>query len=147
LDTAGGDLGWRVMTIVVDGRDVTDADLVLPDTGATLTVTMTDQVQIIDGRLIVPAGAPAVSTTVIVFPADRRLWLPRSRRIAIARPGTDGRFAFTTLPAGDYRMIALLDPDVEQIADPSFLDTLAPASLAISLTPGEHKTLDLRTAN
>jgi hypothetical protein len=147
LDAAGSDLGWRVMQILADGRDVTDADLAIPDIGATLVVTMTDQVQIIDGRLIVPAGAPAVSTTVVVFPADHRLWLPRSRRLAIARPGTDGRFSFTGLPAGDYRMIALLDPDMERIADPSFLETLMPASFAVSLAPGEHKTLDLRTAN
>jgi hypothetical protein len=147
LDANGVDLGWRLMQIVVDGRDVTDADLVIPDTGASLIVTMTDQAQTIDGRLILPAGGPAVSTTVIVFPADRRFWLPRSRRVAVARPGTDGRFAFTSLPAGDYRMIALLDPDMEQIADPAFLETLVPASFAISLAPGEHKTLDLRTAN
>jgi hypothetical protein len=44
-------------------------------------------------------------------------------------------------------MIALLDPDMERIADPSFLETLMPASFAIALAPGEHKTLDLRTAN
>ncbi len=146
-DATGADLEWRVMRILADGHDVTDADLVIPDTGATLAVTMTDQVQIIDGRLIVPAGAPAVSTTVIIFPADRRFWLPRSRRLAIARPGTDGRFSFADLPAGDYRMIALLDPDVERIADPAFLETLVPVSFAVSLAPGEHKTLDLRTAN
>jgi hypothetical protein len=147
LDAAGIDLGWRIMTIVVDGRDVTDADLTIPDTGASLVVTMTDEVQTIDGRLILPAGGPAVSTTVIVFPADRELWRPQSRRLAIARPATDGRFAFTSLPPGDYRMIALLDPDMEQIADPAFLETLMPASFAVSLAPGEHKTLDLRTAN
>jgi hypothetical protein len=147
LDAAGIDLGWRIMTIVVDGRDVTDADLTIPDTGASLVVTMTDQAQIIDGRLIVPSGGPAVSMTVIVFPADRELWRPQSRRLTIARPATDGRFAVTSLPPGDYRMIALLDPDMEQIADPAFLETLMPASFAVSLAPGEHKTLDLRTAN
>jgi hypothetical protein len=36
---------------------------------------------------------------------------------------------------------------MEQIADPAFLETLMPASFAVSLAPGEHKTLDLRTAN
>jgi hypothetical protein len=55
--------------------------------------------------------------------------------------------SFADLPAGDYRMIALLDPDVERIADPAFLETLVPVSFAVSLAPGEHKTLDLRTAN
>jgi hypothetical protein len=36
---------------------------------------------------------PVVNAAVLVFPDDRRVWLPQSRRIHLAAIGFDGRYA------------------------------------------------------
>ena len=51
----------------------------------------------------------------------------------------------TTLqvPAGEYRLVVLADPDPDEVLDPLYLASLVPSALAVRLAPGEHKTLAL----
>jgi hypothetical protein len=79
-----------------------------------------------------------------VFPTDRRLWLPRSRRIQLARPEPDGRYTLRGLPAGDSRLVALLDPEPGREFDPEFLSSLLATSVSIQLSPGGARTQDIR---
>jgi hypothetical protein len=80
------------------------------------------------------------------MPADQPLRIPGSRRIVSTRPGTDGRFRFVDLPAGEYLLVALndLQPDDLQRAD--FLAEIAPAGVRVRLGQGEKKTQDLQIA-
>ena len=81
---------------------------------------------------------------MIVFPAARSLWTPGSRRVQAVRPGTDGAFAVTPLPAGEYLMAAVTDVEPGQWNDPSFLDQLAAAAVRVVVTDGQQTRQDLR---
>ena len=82
--------------------------------------------------------------TLIVYPADQRFWTPQSRRIQSARPATDGRFTFRNLPAGDYRLVPVYDPEPGAWFDPAFLLQLESASVRVSIAEGEKKEQHLR---
>jgi len=81
---------------------------------------------------------------VILFSADPRYWVPASRRIASARPATDGRFVFAGLPAGEYRLAAVADLEPGAWYDPDVLRQLVGGSVLLSLTEGERRVQDLQ---
>ena len=142
-------LTWLGQTIVIDGRDFSDlpieirADQELKD----VRITMTDRQQELSGTLQDPAGRPAPDFTVVLFAADRKYWMPSSRRILTARPATDGKFAFQGPlgpPPGDYLLAAVTDLATGQQFDPAFLDAISKAAVPITLAPGQKKVQDLR---
>ncbi len=146
--TAQGGGGWALKSAVVGGRDSLDFPLdVQPNgdvTGAVLTFT--DRTQELSGTLQDSTGRPTSDYTIIIFPSDKSYWLPQSRRIQSARPGTDGTYTLRGLPAGDYRLIAVTDVETGEWYDPSFLSQLANAAMPITLAEGEKKVQDLRLA-
>jgi hypothetical protein len=72
--------------------------------------------------------------------------MPQARRITATRPGTDGRFTFRGLPAGEYRLTAVTDVEPGEWYDPAFLNQLSSVSIPISLSEGERKVQDIRLA-
>ena len=96
-------------------------------------------------RSLVISLVATVAITIIVFAADKSYWTPQSRRIASARPGTDGSYTFA-LPSGDYRITAVVDVEQGEWFDPDFLKQLLPASIPVSIAEGETKTQDLKLA-
>ena len=140
---------WTLQSVVVDGRDVTDLPLEIADAAPkSVVVTYTDKWQELSGRLQSQSGAPVSDYTIIVFPEDRAYWFQGTRRIVVARPGTDGRFTLsgkglTTLPPGKYLLAAVTDIGRDEQFDPAFLAQVVPAAIPITLGPGEKKTQDL----
>lgn len=130
------------------GRDVLDFPLeIAPNRSVSdLIVTYTDERQELTGTIQDTSGGPTSDFTIIVFPSNRDYWLPQARRIAATRPGTDGRFTFGNLPAGDYRLTAVTDVEPGEWYDPAFLEQLGAASIPITLAEGERKTQDIRLA-
>ena len=84
-------------------------------------LTFTDKTQELSGTIQDASGRPTSDFTIILFPSDSRYWLPQSRRIASARPGTDGRFTIRGMPPGDYRLTAVTDVEPGEWYDPAFL--------------------------
>jgi protocatechuate 3,4-dioxygenase beta subunit len=141
--------GWQLKSVVVKGRDAFDFPLEIGpgEDISDAVVTFTDVTQEVSGTLQDPTGRAAPDYTIVVFPADRRLWSsPMARRIRTVRPGTDGRFSVTNLPAGEYRIAALTDIAPGDANDPNFLEQLVNASIPFTLADGEKKTQDLRLA-
>jgi len=140
--------GWWLRSAVVNGQDVMDIPLrVEPDTPLTGAVlTLSDRHTELSGRLEVPAHDHASNYTIVIFPEDRTMRLPRARRIQSARPGTDGTYLFRDLPPGSYRLAALMDVGPEDLMDAAFLDALVAASIPVTLGEGERKTQSLRVA-
>ncbi|HEX5216946.1 MAG TPA: carboxypeptidase regulatory-like domain-containing protein [Vicinamibacterales bacterium] len=143
-------LKWSLQSVVVDGRDITDLPLEVGADAAPreIVVTYTDRWQEISGRLQLANGAPATDYAVVVFPADRNHWIYESRRIAIARPGSNGQFTFggpgpTTLPPGNYLIAAVTDIERGEQFNPAFLAALAQAAIPVVVKPGERKIQDL----
>jgi hypothetical protein len=140
------DAGWWPRSAMLDGRDLFDgrveiaADMNL----AGLVVTLTDRRTELSGTLQTPAGAPASDVFVIVYPADRGLWVPNARRVKAARPGIDGRYAIADLPPGAYLLAAIADIDEGDWLDPAFLEQLVPGSVPIAIREGETTVQNLR---
>ena len=108
-----------------------------------------DRWQELSGRLIDSAGAGVSDYVVMVFPVNEAYWMSGSRRIVIAQPGTDGRFAIggsgpALLPAGEYFLAAVTDVSKDEQYDAAFLQSLISASIRVTLRSGEKTNQDLR---
>ena len=146
LAVGGAAADWWLRSAVVGGRDVLDTGLEFGRAGDMngATLTMTDRHSELTGTLQTPAGSPAAGYFVVVFPANRELWMPQSRRVKFARPADDGTFGFRDLPAGEYLMAALVDLDPPALDDPSFLDQLLGVSVKVRINDGQPHTQNLR---
>ncbi len=141
---------WTLESVTVDGRDATDLPIEVTSDNPPqkMTVTFTDRWQELSGRLTRAGGAPASEYTVVVFPEDKKYWIPGSRRILTARPGTDGKFFLSaagpnTLPAGKYLIAAVTDLERDEQYDPTLLTALMAASVPVTLQAGDKKIQDL----
>jgi hypothetical protein len=138
--------GGQMKSSVVSGQDTLDFPLEFTGehdvTDAVLTLT--DQMSELSGILSDSAGKPAVDYMIIAAPSDSRYWVPGSRRVAIARPGPDGRYTFRSLPPGTYQVAAVIDLEPGAQYDPEFLRTVARASWSVTMTEGGKVAQDLR---
>jgi protocatechuate 3,4-dioxygenase beta subunit len=144
---AGNVPRWMLKTVHANDSDVTDVFFDVP-AGAppTVTVTFTDKVSELTGRVTDTAGQAVADYFIIVIPADAKYWISGSRRIASARPGSDGAFAFRNLPPGDYRIAATTDLAGGDLADRAALTRLLGESAPVTIAPGEQKVFDIRLA-
>jgi protocatechuate 3,4-dioxygenase beta subunit len=146
--TASGAGAWTLSSVVAQGRDVLDFPLeIRPGEDVSgIAATFGDRATTVGGALQDVSGQPAAGYTVIIFADDNRYWTPMSRRVQATRPATDGRFSFRSLPPGEYRIAAVVDPEPGQWFDPEFLRQLVVASTTLRIAEGETKTQDLRVA-
>ena len=130
-----------------NGEDVLDTALVVGEANVSnLALTMAEAGGSVAGVLTDGRGSPVQGYTVVIAPADRRLWLPGSRRILMARTGIDGRYRFGGLPTGAYLLAAVVDFENGAQFDPEFLTALSAASLPVSATEGGTAQHDIRIA-
>jgi hypothetical protein len=98
----------------------------------------------ITGSVTDSAGTPERDYVVVVFPADKRRWTaPMNRRVVLARPGADGAFTVTALPAGDYFAVPLASAEAGEWAEPDNLDRLRAKATPFTLSERESRTLVL----
>jgi hypothetical protein len=146
VTVAGLPDAWSVATAVFDGKDAADY-LLTVGRGENVTdgiVTFTARPGEVTGATTNAAGEPVADRTIVLFPSDRNLWLPQSRRIHVTQPGQDGRYRIRGLPPGEYLVAAVDSPDAGQQFDPAFLAQVAAASTAVTLREGEQRTVDIR---
>ena len=145
---ASGATGWTMKGVVVDGKDTLDFPLeVKPGENiSNVNVEFTDKFTDLKGTIHSQIGQPTSDFTVIIFAADSRYWVPLGRRIRSARPSTDGKFSFSGLPAGDYRIAAVTDIEPGAWNDPALLQQLMNASLAVRLVEGQPVVQDVRVS-
>lgn len=145
---ASGASGWSLKTVMVEGQDVLDFWLeVTPgEDVSNVTVGFGDAVTDLKGTLQSQLGEPTADYTVIIFPSDRKYWVPLARRMRSTRPSTDGRFGFTGLPPGDYRLATVTDVEPGAWFDPALLEQLQAASVAVRLIEGQPVVQDLRVS-
>jgi len=137
--------GWSLASAVFGGRETADHHLFV-EAGKSYAgkLTFTDRTSEVNGTVLTPAGTPSAQHTVIVFPTDREMWIPSSRRIQALQPAADGKFTARGLPAGDYRVIAVLDPDNGAWFNADYLATLVTLSTPVTLGEGDRKTTDIK---
>ena len=146
LNASGAGAGWFLGSSAVEGQDSLDFPVeVKPNQSITgAVVTFVDRQSELTGTIVNERALPVPDYTLIVYPADQRFWTPQSRRIQSTRPATDGRFSFRNLPAGEYRLVPVYDPEPGSWFDPAFLQQLESASVRVSMADGEKKEQSLR---
>jgi hypothetical protein len=138
---------WSLRSALLNGRDTLDVpfDVTTNQSVSGLRVTFTDQPTELSGILLDRLGRPTPEYSIVVFSTDRSYWTDAPRRTSGAiKLGSDGGYKVTGLPPGEYYMSALADIDARQLADPSVLESLIPASIKVTLAEGEKKRQDLR---
>lgn len=145
---AGVPSGFAAESAMFGGRDALDFLLEIKpgEDQAGGVLTFVPRLAELSGSVQDAAAKPVTDYSMIILPADTRYWLPQSRRIQATRPATDGRFSFKSLPAGDYRLIAVVDPEPGQWFDPVFLREIVPGSMLVTLGKGERRLQDVRAA-
>jgi hypothetical protein len=141
--------GWLLRSVMINGVDASDVTFELK-AGQTIdgvVITFTDRGAEISGRFMDTAGKPAPEYELVIFPADRRYWVPQTRRTQQVRPDANGTFVARDLPAGDYLISAVTDLEDGQVNDPAFLATLAASSIKITLAEGDRKVQDIRVGS
>ena len=135
---------WQPRSIAADGRNLLDEPIdVLSDIQG-MTVVFTDRIPTLSGRLQDVLGAAPSDYHVILFPAERALWVPQSPRIHAIRVATDGHYTFKRVLPGSYFLAITLDVEPGEWMDPSFLQRLSPTAMPIALAEGEQKVQDLQ---
>lgn len=136
---------WSLKSVVHNGADTLDSALEITSADLSgIVITFTDRPTELSGRLLDAGGRAAPEYWVVAFSSNRAFWTLGSRRLRTARPDTDGKFQIAGLPPGEYCLVALTDLDQADLADPSFLEQLAAASVKITLAEGEKKKQDLK---
>ncbi len=145
---AANSAGWTLKEARVGARDTLDSGLdIRPNDNVTDAVlTFSDRPTTLSGTLQDASGRPASDYFIIVYAADRAYWPPPSRRVAMTRPGNDGKFTIRSLPPGDYLVAAVTDAEPGEWMDPGFLAQLVTASIKTALAEGETRTQDIRIA-
>jgi hypothetical protein len=139
--------GWTLGAVKLGERDITDAPWDVPAGGKEfdgLRVVVTQKIGRIGGSIAEADGKPANDGVAVVFADDEKLWIPGSRFVRTARPGADGRFMLTAMPAGTYRAIALETLEDGQWEDPSFLEQLRDQAARFILAEGGTSTISLK---
>jgi hypothetical protein len=145
VSVAGAPAAWTPKSAVFNGRDALDFFVeVKPGEDQSGVITLTTHPGTLSGMLQDSSGQPTAAYTIIVFPSEERLWAAPARRILATRPATDGRYSFSGLPAGEYRLVAVTDVEPGQWYDPAFLRELGGLALPITLGDGERRVQDLR---
>ncbi len=142
--------GWVLKSVSFNGQDITDTPMEYPP-GQTITgvqIVMTKKIATVSGAVTDARGNPILDSTVVVFPANDRLWMYQSRFIRAARPDQDGRYRIAGLPSPEqYLLIAVQRLEDGQAGDPDFLASVRDAATKLELGEGETKAVDVKLAS
>ena len=138
--------GWFMQSAMLAGKDVADVpfDIGVGQDIAGLVVTFSDVQTELAGLLMDGAGRPAPQLYVVLFPTDKAMWMPGSRRIRSLRSSESGAYTIAGMPSGEYYLCALTELDVSLQFEPSYLEQFVASSIKLTLAEGEKKRQDLQ---
>jgi hypothetical protein len=147
----GASARWALKSISLNGRDLTDAPIVLGDEDIRgLVVTLTDKVSEVRGRVRSADSATDADTSVLVFTPDREKWTDFGGwwdlvRFYSARVAPDGGYVLRGLLPGDYLMVAVKDEFAEAWQTVENLEALSRSATRLRIGLGQQVTQDLQT--
>lgn len=140
--------GWMFKGATYNGRNVTDAPLDLQGgDAANVILTFTDRWTGLRGTVQAADGMRIDDAIVLLFPKDPQAWSsygPTPRRLKTARTTRSGEYSFTSVPTGDYYVVAVADDQAADWPDPQFLEMLARFATRIGIGDGEQLVQSLR---
>jgi protocatechuate 3,4-dioxygenase beta subunit len=139
--------GWTLKAVLLNGQDITDTALEFPPGQAIggVQIVMTARIATVSGLIIDARGNPVLDATVVIFPANEKLWTYQSRFVRAARPDQDGRYRVTPLPAPEQYLVAAVQGlEDGQAGDPEFLASIKDTATKFDLGDGETKSVDVK---
>jgi len=134
---------WTIGTAKAGDADIADVPLVMGSEDISgVDVTMTDAKTALRGRIALAGGGAANGRQVVFYPADARLRVRHSRRVAAATTDIEGGFEIVGLPPGDYAIAVVDEIDRQMPIDPAVLDTLERVA-TVTLRPGDMPPLNV----
>jgi hypothetical protein len=136
-------LGWMFKAAMLNGVDVSETPFDLTKDVPDLTLVFTDRWTGISG---VVQGESAGTATVVAFPTATAQWSGDSlapRRFKTARANERGEFGMSSLPPGDYFVVAVPEEQTDDWRNPATLDALGRVAVQITILDGEHRTIAL----
>jgi Carboxypeptidase regulatory-like domain len=136
--------GWMFKAAMLNGADVSEVPFELTRDVPDLVLVFTDRWSGMSGSVQGPAADAA---TVILFTTDTQAWTgagANPRRFRSARATAKGQFGISSLPPGDYYVVAIRDEDAADWRDPAALEAFARLATQVTIQEGEHKTIDLQ---
>lgn len=136
--------GWMFKAAMLNGVDVSDTPFDLKGDVADLTLVFTDRWSGVGGTV---QGAGRDGAAVLVFPTDTQRWsgpAANPRRFRLARTDANGEFGLSSLPPGDYYVVAVPDEQAADWRDPAALDSFARVATELTVFEGEHKAITLQ---
>lgn len=138
--------GWALKSVSVGGADITDTPTEFPagQPIAGMQIVLTRKLTALSGQVTDGRGNPVLDASIVIFPADDKLWTFQSRFVKTARPDQDGRYQLSALPPADYLAIALQGMEEGQAGDPDFLASVKNQASKFTLGDGETKAFDVK---
>ncbi len=139
--------GWALKSVTLNGQDITDTPTEFPPGQAIggVQIVLTKKVSALSGAVSDSRGKPLLDATVVVFPADEKLWTFQSRFIKAARPDQEGTYRVSGLPPSEnYLVAAVQGLEDGQAGDPEFLATIKDLATRFTLSEGETKAVDVK---
>ena len=147
LFRVGAPQGWTLKTVSLNGQDITDVptEFAPAQSVAGLQIVLTKKATALSGVVSDAKGKPLLDATVVVFPANDKLWTFQSRFIKAARPDQDGTYRMPGLPPSeDYLVVAVQGLEDGQAGDPEFLASIKDGATKFTLADGETKAVDVK---
>jgi hypothetical protein len=133
---------------IYEGHDVADEPFELESADIHgVVVTFTTQGTRLSGVIRSERGQPDPETSVLIYPAIQSLWTPTTSlfRMRSIRPSTTGAYSVTSLPPGEYYVVAVPEEQSANWQDPKRLVELAPHAARVRIVDGQTHVQDLRT--
>ena len=137
---------WMMASATLGESDIADEPFDVPTGGKDIAgakIVVTRKVGRISGTVLDADGRATSAASVIVFSDDSKHWIPYSRFVRTTRPGSDGRFSLSHLPAGTYRAAALDYVEQGRHEDAAFLAELLDIATTFALGEGAASELTL----
>jgi hypothetical protein len=140
-------VGWMFRGAMLNGRDLSEYPIEVRSDLAGISIDFTDRWTGLRGIVTTPTGQTDSAALVLLFSTDPGHWRaysPGARRMRSARVAATGEFSFSSVPVGDYYLIAIADEDGSDWQDPDVLDALSRAAVRITINDGDQKAVTIR---
>jgi hypothetical protein len=139
-------LKWTPKSVLVAGRDVSDATIDIDSDISGAVVTFTDRPGVLAGAVHRTTGEPDASALVVGFPTDPRAPGGSGLHAFTQRVGADGTYTVPALAPGEYNVVAIPDALAQNWQDPAILQQLIPLAIRVRVDEGMHIKQDLTTS-
>lgn len=136
--------GWFVKSVAAAGREVNDSGMTVNGGLVPMDLVLSANGGIAEGIVVNQKGEPVPNAVVVAVPeAHFRARLDRYRKTISDQ---SGRFSLRGIRPGDYTVFAWETVDGEAYYNPDFLRSYEGQGIALQLSEGERKNLQLQCA-